>query len=148
MKKIILLLGISAILSSCSIVGGTIGAAGSVVGGALSAGGKVIGGLIGGKNGEIKAKDAKYKFSDVEVLVEDNLTTVTGSLSHNGATKENLTIAVPCFNNKNVKMGDAIDTVSILEKNQKWDFTATLNEGDVKYCKINDTYITINSENY
>ena len=30
MKKIILLLGIAAILSSCSIVGGTIGAAGSV----------------------------------------------------------------------------------------------------------------------
>ena len=98
MKKTVLLLGIAAVLSSCSLVGGTIGAAGSVVGGALSAGGKVIGGLIGGKDGEIKAKNAKYKFSDVEVLVEDNMTTVTGSLSHNGATKENLTIAVPCFN--------------------------------------------------
>ncbi len=147
MKKTVLLLGIAAVLSSCSLVGGTIGAAGSVVGGALSAGGKVIGGLIGGKDGEIKAKNAKYKFSDVEVLVEDNMTTVTGSLSHNGATKENLTIAIPCFNSKNVKTGDAVDTVSILEKNQKWDFTATLNEGDVKYCKINDTYITINSEN-
>ena len=53
MKKIILLLVLAAVLSSCSIVGGTIGAAGSVVGGALSAGGKVIGGLIGGKNGKI-----------------------------------------------------------------------------------------------
>ena len=89
----------------------------------------------------------KYNFSDVEVLVEDNMTTVTGKLTHNGATKENLTIAIPCFNKKGVKMGDATDTIGILEKNDKWDFTAILHEGDVKYCKINDTYITINSGN-
>ena len=143
MKKVVLVLGMVVLLSSCSIVGGTIG----LVGGTISTGGKVIGGLIGNKNGEIKAKNVKYNFSDVEVLVEDNMTTVTGKLTHNGATKENLTIAIPCFNKKGVKMGDATDTIGILEKNDKWDFTAILHEGDVKYCKINDTYITINSGN-
>lgn len=143
MKKIVLLLGIVVSLSSCSIVGGTIG----LVGGTISAGGKVIGGLIGNKNGEIKAKDVKYKFSDVEVLVEDSMTTVTGKLTHNVSKKENLIISIPCFNKKGVKMGDATDKIDILEKNDKWNFTAILYEGDVKYCKINDTYITINNRN-
>ena len=49
MKKVVLVLGMVVLLSSCSIVGGTMG----LVGGTISTGGKVIGGLIGNKNGEI-----------------------------------------------------------------------------------------------
>lgn len=145
-------MAISTMMTSClvtsaagatvGVVGGAVKAVGGATGAVLGAGGKALGTVIGGKSGEIKASDAKYKFSDVEIITEDDITTITGKLSHNGVTKNNLSIAIPCFNKKGVKLGDATDTVSVLEKNETWEFTATLYEGKVNACKINDTYIT------
>lgn len=141
MKKGIIMLGIILGMSSCSLIGGTVGAAGSIIGGTISAGGNIIGSLIDKKDGEINARDAKYKFSNAEVVTEDGLTTVTGKLSHNGITKSNLTIEIPCFDKNGVKLGDAVDSIDTLEKGETWEFSAKLNNGDVKTCKIKDTYI-------
>lgn len=141
MKKGLMIFGIILGLTSCSIVGGTVGAAGSIIGGTISAGGKIIGSLIDNKDGEIKAKDAKYKFSKAEIITEEGITTVTGELTHNGSTKSNLTIEIPCFDKNGVKLGDATDSIETLEKGNIWKFNARLNNGDVKTCKINDTYI-------
>ncbi|WP_314015189.1 FxLYD domain-containing protein [Leptotrichia wadei] len=148
MKRRILLFGIMLGTSSCgiisgvgSVVGGTIKAAGGVTGAVIGTTGKLIGGIIGGSNGEIKAKNTKYKFSDAEVEITGGKTIVTGILTHNGVTKKNLTIEIPCFDKNGAKVGDAVDNISSLAKNEKWEFQATLNKNETKTCKLKDTYI-------
>lgn len=148
MKKRILLFGIMLGTSSCgiisgvgSVVGGTIKAAGGVTGAVIGTTGKLIGGIIGGSNGEIKAKNTKYKFSDAEVEITGGKTIVTGILTHNGVTKKNLTIEIPCFDKNGAKVGDAVDNISSLAKNEKWEFQAILNTNETKTCKLKDTYI-------
>ena len=143
MKRRILLIGIMVLTSSCgiiggvgSVVGGTIKAAGGVTGAVIGTTGKLIGGIIGGNDGEIKAKNTKYKFSNAEVEV-----IVTGILMHNGVGKRNLTIEIPCFDENGAKIGDAVDSISSLGKNEKWEFQAVLNTNETKTCKLKDTYI-------
>ena len=58
MKRKIFIVGILALFSSCSIISGSVG---PILGVAT---GKILEGIIGKKNGEIKAKDVKYRFSD------------------------------------------------------------------------------------
>jgi len=147
-KRRILLFGIMLGTSSCgiisgvgSVVGGTIKAAGGVTGAVIGTTGKLIGGIIGGSNGEIKAKNTKYKFSDAEVEITGGKTIVTGILTHNGVTKKNLTIEIPCFDKNGAKIGDAVDNISSLAKNEKWEFQAILNTNETKTCKLKDTYI-------
>ena len=148
MKKRILLFGIMLGTSSCSIiggvgsvVGGTIKAAGGVTGVVIGTTGKLIGGIIGGKSGEIKAKNTKYKFSDADVEITGGKTIVTGILTHNGITKKNLTIEIPCFDKNGAKIGDAVDNISSLTKDEKWEFRAVLDTNETKTCKLKDTYI-------
>ena len=148
MKKRILLFGIMLGTSSCgiiggvgSVVGGTIKAAGGVTGAVIGSTGKLIGGIIGGKDGEIKAKNTKYKFASAEVEVTGGKTIVTGILTHNGVGKRNLTIEIPCFDENGAKIGDAVDSISSLGKNEKWEFQAILNTNETKTCKLKDTYI-------
>ena len=148
MKKRILLIGIMLGISSCgivggvgSVVGGTIKAAGGITGAVIGTTGKLIGGIIGGKDGEIKAKNTKYKFANAEVEITGGKTIVTGILTHNGVTKRNLTIEIPCFDENGAKIGDAVDNISSLSKNEKWEFQAIINTDEVKTCKLKDTYI-------
>ncbi|BBM35787.1 FxLYD domain-containing protein [Pseudoleptotrichia goodfellowii] len=148
MKKIIITIGTALILSSCgvvgaagSVVGGTVKAAGTVTGAVIKTTGKIIGGIIGGNDGEIEAKGVKYKFSKAKVENDGNTTVVTGTLSHNGSKKENVSIQIPCFDKKGDKVGDAVDNIEYLEKNKKWEFRAVLNTGDVKACKVKDAYV-------
>ena len=148
MKRRILLIGIMVLTSSCgiiggvgSVVGGTIKAAGGVTGAVIGTTGKLIGGIIGGNDGEIKAKNTKYKFSNAEVEVTGGKTIVTGILMHNGVGKRNLTIEIPCFDENGAKIGDAVDSISSLGKNEKWEFQAVLNTNETKTCKLKDTYI-------
>ena len=133
------------ILSSCgvigaagSIAGGTIKAAGTVAGAAI----KTTGNIIGGNEGEINAKGVKYKFAKAKVENDGNTTVVTGVLSHNGSSKKNVKLEVPCFDKKGDKIGDAVDTIDSLEKNKKWEFRAVINSGDVKSCKVKDSYVS------
>ena len=154
MKKKILLIGIMFGTSSCgiiggvgSVVGGTIKAAGGVTGAVIGTTGKLIGGIIGGSDGEIKAKNTKYKFSNAEVEITGGKTIVTGILTHNGVGKRNLTIEVPCFDENGAKVGDAVDSISSLGKNEKWEFQAVLNTNETKTCKLKDTYIYEGSVN-
>jgi len=147
-KRRILLIGIMVLTSSCgiiggvgSVVGGTIKAAGGVTGAVIGTTGKLIGGIIGGNDGEIKAKNTKYKFSNAEVEVTGGKTIVTGILMHNGVGKRNLTIEIPCFDENGAKIGDAVDSISSLGKNEKWEFQAVLNTNETKTCKLKDTYI-------
>jgi len=147
-KRRILLFGIMLGTSSCgiisgvgSVVGGTIKAAGGVTGAVIGTTGKLIGGIIGGSDGEIKAKNTKYKFSNAEVEISGGKTIVTGILTHNGVTKKNLTIEIPCFDKNGAKIGDAVDNISSLVKNEKWEFQAILNTNETKTCKLKDTYI-------
>ena len=148
MKKRILLIGIMVLTSSCgiiggvgSVVGGTIKAAGGITGAVIGSTGKLIGGIIGGKDGEIKAKNTKYKFASAEVEVTGGKTIVTGILTHNGVGKRNLTIEIPCFDENGAKIGDAVDSTDSIDKNKKWEFRAVLNSGDVKACKVKDAYV-------
>lgn|GEM_PF-122661 len=154
MKKRILLIGIMIGASSCgiiggvgSVVGGTIKAAGGVTGAVIGTTGKLIGGIIGGKDGEIKAKNTKYKFANAEVEITGGKTIVTGILTHNGVGKRNLTIEIPCFDENGAKIGDAVDSISSLGKNEKWEFQAVLNTNETKTCKLKDTYIYEGSVN-
>ena len=149
MKKIIMMMGAAFVLSSCgvvgaagSIAGGTIKAAGTVTGAVIKTTGNIIGGIIGGNDGEIDAKGVKYKFSKAKVENDGNTTVVTGVLSHNGSSKKNVKLEVPCFDKKGDKIGDAVDTIDSLEKNKKWEFRAVLNSGDVKSCKVKDSYVS------
>ena len=68
-------------------------------------------------------------------------TIVTGILMHNGVGKRNLTIEIPCFDENGAKIGDAVDSISSLGKNEKWEFQAVLNTNETKTCKPKDTYI-------
>jgi len=136
MKKIIVMIGLSLSLVACgvvsaagSVVGGTVKAVGSVTGAVIKTTGKLIGKVIGGSDSEVKVKDTKYKFSDVELEVDQYSAVVTGKLSHNGSTKN--------------RVGDAITTIDELEKGKKWEFRAVLNEPNVASCKIKDAYITV-----
>lgn len=145
MKKIIMIVTSVLILSSC----GVIGAAGSIAGGTIKAAGtaikttgNIIGGIIGGNEGEINAKGVKYKFSKAKVENDGNTTVVTGVLSHNGSGKKNVKLEIPCFDKKGDKIGDAVDTIDSLEKNKKWEFRAVINSGDVKSCKVKDSYVS------
>ncbi|MBQ3437669.1 MAG: hypothetical protein IJG31_04075 [Fusobacterium sp.] len=84
------------------MVGGTISAAGSIVGGTISATGKIIGALIGGDEGEIKAKGVKYYYSDGKVEVDRDKSIVYGTVYHKSKTRKNVKIEVPCYDkNKN-----------------------------------------------
>ena len=74
-------------------------------------------------------------------------TIVTGILTHNGVTKKNLTIEIPCFDKNGAKVGDAVDNISSLAKNEKWEFQAVLNTNETKTCKLKDTYIYEGSMN-
>lgn len=148
-RKILMMVSSVLILSSCgvvsaagSIAGGTIKAAGTVAGAAIKTTGNIIGGIIGENNGEISAKGVKYKFSKAKVENDGNTTIVTGVLSHNGSSKENVRLEIPCFDKKGDRIGDAVDTVSSLDKNKKWEFRAVLNSGDVKACKVKDAYVS------
>jgi len=133
MKKIIVMIGLSLSLVACgvvsatgSVVGGTIKAVGSVTGAVIKTTGKIIGSVIGGSDSEVKVKDTKYKFSGVELEIDQYSAVVTGKLSHNGN-----------------RVGDAIATIDELEKGKKWEFRAVLNEPNVASCKIKDAYITV-----
>ena len=148
MKKTIIALGTIICLSSCgvvgaagSVVGGTVKAAGTVTGAVIKTTGNIINGIIGGNDVEIEAKGVKYKFSKAKVEIDGEKTIVTGSLSQNGTKKENVSIQIPCFNKDGDKVGDAIDSTDILERNKKWEFRAVLNTNDVKSCKIKDAYV-------
>ena len=150
MKKLFLLIVLSLSLISCgvvsatgSVVGGTISAVGSVTGAVIKTTGKIIGAVIGGSDSEVKVKDTKYKFSGVEMEVDQYTAVITGTLTHNGSTKKNLRLSIPCFDKKGNRVGDAIATIDELEKGKKWKFRAVLNEENVAACKIKDAYITI-----
>jgi len=149
MKKLIIILSSALILSSCSVIeaagsiaGETIKAAGNVAGAAIKTTGNIIGGINGGNEGEINAKGIKYKFSKAKIENDGNTTIVTGVLSHNGSSKKNVKLEIPCFDKKGDKIGDAVDTIDSLEKNKKWEFRAVLNSGDVKSCKVKDSYVS------
>ena len=130
MKKIIMIMSSVLLLSSCgvvgaagSIAGGTIKAAGTVAGAAIKTTGNIIGGIIGGNEGEINAKGVKYKFSKA-------------------SSKKNVRLEIPCFDKKGDRIGDAVDTIDSLDKNEKWEFRAVLNSGEVKSCKVKDAYVS------
>lgn len=149
MKKLIIILSSALILSSCSVIeaagsiaGETIKAAGNVAGAAIKTTGNIIGGINGGNEGEINAKGIKYKFAKAKIENDGNTTVVTGVLSHNGSGKKNVKLEVPCFDKKGDKIGDAVDTIDFLEKNKKWEFRAVINSGDVKSCKVKDSYVS------
>ena len=149
MKKLIIILSSAPILSSCSVIeaagsiaGETIKAAGNVAGAAIKTTGNIIGGINGGNEGEINSKGVKYKFSKAKIENDGNTTIVTGVLSHNGSGKKNVKLEVPCFDKKGDKIGDAVDTIDSLEKNKKWEFRAVINSGDVKSCKVKDSYVS------
>lgn len=145
MKKIVLTSILAVLFSSCiigSVVGGTISAAGSIVGGTISATGKIIGALIGDDDGEIKAKGVKYNYSDVEVEIDQDRTIVTGTVSHNTKTKENVRIEIPCYDKDKNYIGDAVDTIDELPKKKKWEFKAVIESADVKYANIKEAYIS------
>jgi len=144
MKKIIIITGLSLSLVACgvvsatgSVVGGTIKAVGSVTGAVIKTTGKIIGSVIGGSDSEVKVKDTKYKFSGVELEIDQYSAVVTGS------TKKNLRLSIPCFDKDGNRVGDAIATIDELEKGKKWEFRAVLNEPNVASCKIKDAYITV-----
>ncbi|MDO5089413.1 MAG: FxLYD domain-containing protein [Leptotrichiaceae bacterium] len=148
MKKIIITFITVLIISSCgvvgaagSVVGGTIKAAGTVTGAVIKTTGNIISGIIGGNDGEIEAQGTKYRFSKAKVETDGNTTIVTGSLSHNGSRKENVSIQIPCFDKNGDKVGDAIDSTTSLDKNKKWEFRAVLRTGNVKACKAKDAYV-------
>ena len=148
MKKLFLLIALSLSLASCglvsatgSVVGGTISAVGSVTGAVIKTTGKIIGAVIGGSDSEVKVKDTKYKFSGVEMEVDQYTAVITGTLTHNGSTKKNLRLSIPCFDKKGTKVGDAVDSTDSIDKNKKWEFRAVLNSGDVKACKVKDAYV-------
>ena len=150
MKKIIVMVSLSLSLVACdvvsatgSVVGGTIKAVGSVTGAVIKTTGKIIGSVIGGSDSEVKVKDTKYKFSGVELEIDQYSAVVTGKLSHNGSTKKNLRLSIPCFDKDGNRVGDAIATIKELEKGKKWEFRAVLNEPNVASCKIKDAYITV-----
>ena len=149
MKKIIMIVTSVLILSSCGVIGAagsiageTIKAAGNVAGAAIKTTGNIIGGINGGNEGEINAKGVKDKFAKAKVENDGNTTVVTGVLSHNGSSKKNVKLEVPCFDKKGDKIGDAVDTIDSLEKNKKWEFRAVINSGDVKSCKVKDSYVS------
>lgn len=145
MKKIIFTIGMAILFSSCiigSVVGGTISAAGSIVGGTIKATGKIIGAIIGDDEGEIKAKGVKYTYSDAEVEVDHDKTIVSGTVYHNTRTKENVRIEIPCYDKDKNYIGDAVDTIEILEKKEKWHFKAVIYNTDVKYANVKDAYIS------
>lgn len=155
MKKLIILGAIAAMMSSClatslvgsavgGVVGGAVKGAGAVVGGVAKGTGALIGAVIGGNDGEIKADNENYKFSNAKVIIQGGTTTVTGKLSNNKAKKENLMISIPCFDKKGNKVGDAVDTVPMLEKNKSWEFSATLDSDEVKACKLKDAAVSSN----
>ena len=148
MKKIIMTMSVALILSSCgvvgaagSIAGGTIKAAGTVTGAVINTAGNIIGEIIGGNDGEINAKGVKYKFSKAKVENDGNTTIVTGVLTNSGSRRENVSIEIPCFDKKGTKVGDAVDSTDSIDKNEKWEFRAILNSGDVKACKVKDAYV-------
>ena len=150
MKKIIFIVALSLSLVACglisatgSVVGGTIKAVGTVTGAVIKTTGKIIGSVIGGSESEVKVKDTKYKFSGVELEIDQYSAIVTGKLSHNGSTKKNLRLSIPCFDKDGNRVGDAIATIKELEKGKKWEFRAVLNEPNVASCKIKDAYITV-----
>ena len=75
--------------------------------------------------------------------VDQYTAVITGTLTHNGSTKKNLHLSIPCFDKKGNRVGDAIATIDELEKGKKWKFRAVLNEENVASCKIKDAYITV-----
>lgn len=150
MRKIIFIIALSISLVACgvvsatgSIVGGTIKAVGTVTGAVIKTTWKIIGSVIGGSDSEIKIKDTKYKFSDVELEIDQYTAIITGKLSHNGSTKKKLKLSIPCFDKDGNRVGDAIATIDELEKDKEWEFRAILNELGVASCKIKDAYITV-----
>ena len=52
-----------------------------------------------------------------------------------------MTIEIPCFDKNGAKIEDAVDNISSLAKNEKWEFQATFNTNETKTCKLKDTYI-------
>jgi len=136
MKKIIVMVSLSLSLVACglvsatgSVVGGTIKAVGSVTGAVIKTTGKIIGSVIGGSDSEVKVKDTKYKFSGVELEIDQYSAVVTGKLSHNGSTKKNLRLSIPCFDKDGNRVGDAIATIDELEKGKK------INQSELEYAK-------------
>ncbi len=146
MKKKILIIGLVLSFSSCSLVGGIVGggikAAGSVAGSVIGVAGRLIGGIIGSRNGEIKAKDVKYRFSNAEVSMENGIATVTGQLSHNGPVKNNVLLEIPCQDKDGHELGYAIDRKEKFEKNTKWEFRATIANPEVRTCKMSEAKIS------
>lgn len=146
MKKNFLIIGIILSFSSCSlvggIVGGTIKAAGTVAGSVIGVAGNVIGGIIGSKNGEIKAKDVKYRFSNAEVRMDSGVAVVTGQLSHNGPLKRNVVLEIPCQDKDGHELGNAIAEKDEFKKNTKWEFRAILNNPEVRTCKMSEAKIS------
>ena len=159
-KKIVLLAGILAMLSSCNVVRttGTVAAntaysvaavpvvlpiaAVAAVGSAADPE-KAIAGLV---------EKGSYEYTEPKIKEKNGWTTVSGTFKisvNNDDKKElgrdlkNITMRIPCYDKDGNSVGDAVDDIKVLRKNETLRYSATLESQEVNSCKPADARFSV-----
>ena len=74
--------------------------------------------------------------------MDNGVAVISGKLSHNGPTKKNLVLKVPCQDKDSHEIRMATDRIKQMEKYQKWEFKAKLYNPDVRTCKMTEAKVT------
>ena len=151
MKKLILSIGIFALLSSCQTAGNVVKAVVAPV--ALTVGlpvGLVATGILSPiiehqtktVDNSIEYGNDHFEYTNTRIAQKDGTIIVSGTLKNYKKLHEDVTLAIPCEDKDHNKIGDAIATTKTLKENEHWNFNATLKSNDVRFCYPEKSVIT------
>ena len=162
-KKIVLLAGILAMLSSCNVVR-TTGTVAANTAYSVAAVPVVLPiaavAAVGSAAEKLKPKENENPEKAIAGLVEkgskikekNGWTTVSGTFKisvNNDDKKElgrdlkNITMRIPCYDKDGNSVGDAVDDIKVLRKNETLRYSATLESQEVNSCKPADARFSI-----
>jgi len=168
-KKIILLAGILAMLSSCNVVR-TTGTVAANTAYSVAAVPVVLPiaavAAVGSAAEKLKPKEnenpekaiaglvekGSYEYTEPKIKEKNGWTTVSGTFKisvNNDDKKElgrdlkNITMRIPCYDKDGNSVGDAVDDIKVLRKNENLRYSATLESQEVNSCKPADARFSI-----
>ena len=151
MKKLILLTGILALLSSCgptaSGIAATVMAPPSLLLLAPSLIKDSIKEKINGETDYIDSSIGVFEYKNAKISQQNGIVIINGTLLYKSSpenTTQNVTLTIPCYDSEHNEIGNAIAKTRISKKGDPTPFRATIKSDKVRFCALE--YGTISGE--
>lgn len=144
MKKLILLTGILALLSSCgptaSGIAATVMAPPSLIKDSIKE-------KINGETDYIDSSIGVFEYKNAKISQQNGIVIINGTLIYKSSpenTTQNVTLTIPCYDSEHNEIGNAIAKTRISKKGDPTPFRATIKSDKVRFCALE--YGTITGE--